>query len=105
MVSNILFHLFYFKLTQDVSFVSGSVATLMDECGSLAARNLSFLRNESSEDSGTSESVLVEEIAESLCPNDCSFNGKCVNGSCVCNKDYTAEDCSASIYLIPRILR
>ena len=78
----------------------------MDECGNLAARNLSSLRNESSEDSGTSgSSVLVEEITESLCPNDCSFNGKCVNGSCVCNKDYTADDCSASIYMIPTISR
>ena len=101
----ILSHLFHYQFTGDVSFASGSVAALMDECGSLAARNLSLLRNESSEDSGTSGSVLVDEITESLCPNDCSFNGKCVNGSCVCNKNYTAEDCSASIYLIPTISR
>ena len=101
----ILSDLLYNQFTGDVSFASGSVAALVDECGSLAARNLSFLRNESSEYSGTSGSVLVEEITESLCPNDCSFNGKCVNGSCVCNKNYTAEDCSASIYLKPTISR
>ena len=97
--------LFHYQFTGDVSFASGSVAALMDECGSLAARNLSLLRNKSSEDSGASGSVLVEEITEALCPNDCSFNGKCVNGSCVCNKNYTAEDCSASIYLTPTISR
>ena len=78
----------------------------MDECGNLAARNLSSPANESNEESGSASSVnLVQEIAESLCPNDCSFNGKCVNGSCVCNKDFTAEDCSASIYMIPTISR
>ena len=77
----------------------------MDECGSLAARNLSMFANGSSEESGPVGSVLVEEIAELLCPNDCSSNGKCVNGSCVCNKDFTADDCSASIYQIPTILR
>ena len=78
----------------------------MDQCGHLAARNLSLLANGSGEDFGSTGPVsLVQEITESLCPNDCSFNGKCVNGSCVCNKDYTAEDCSASIYIIPTISR
>lgn len=88
-----------------MSFASGGVTTLMDQCGMVAARNLSLQANESSGDSGAAASALVEEITESLCPNDCSFNGKCVNGSCVCNKDYTASDCSASIYQIPKILR
>ena len=77
----------------------------MDECGSLAARNVFMSANHTNEENGPAGSVLVEEIAELLCLNDCTFNGRCVNGSCVCNKDYTAEDCSASIYQIPTIMR
>lgn len=73
----------------------------MNECGNLAAINMSTSVN----GSGKENPILVEEISELLCPSDCSFNGKCINGSCVCNKDYTAEDCSVSIYQIPVISR
>ena len=77
----------------------------MKECGNLASRNLPIFTNTSSEENGTTGSNFVEEIAKLLCPNDCSFNGKCVNGSCVCDKDFTTDDCSASIYQIPTILK
>ena len=73
----------------------------MNECGSLAAVNMSASAN----GSGENNPISVDEIRELLCPSDCAFNGKCVNGSCVCKKDYTAEDCSVSIYQIPRISR
>ncbi|XP_022807283.1 von Willebrand factor D and EGF domain-containing protein-like isoform X1 [Stylophora pistillata] len=87
------------ELTGDLSFATGSVAILMNDCGNLAAINMS----QSSNGSGEENSISVDEISELLCPNDCTFNGKCINGSCVCNKAYTAEDCSASIYQIPTI--
>ena len=73
----------------------------MNECGNLAAVNMSSSGN----GSGEKYPISVEEISELLCPSDCTFNGKCINGSCVCNKDYTAEDCSMSIYQIPTISR
>lgn len=76
----------------------------MNECGKLGARNLSMLANHTGEKNSTVD-AFVEQVAELLCPNDCTFNGKCVNGSCVCNKDYTAEDCSLSIYQKPTISR
>ena len=98
-------YLFHFQLTGALSYSDGDVASLIDECGNLAARNLSMFANRSNEEGGPAGSVLVEEITELLCPNDCTLNGKCVNGSCVCNKDYTSEDCSQSIYQIPTILR
>lgn len=98
------FTLFFPKLTGDFSFATGSVALLMSECGELGARNLSALANYTSEET-PSVDTFVAQVAELLCPNDCTFNGKCVNGSCVCNKDYTAEDCSMSIYQIPTISR
>lgn len=80
------------------------MASLIDQCGELGARNLSKLANYSSEETPTVD-AFVEQIAELLCPNDCTFNGKCVSGSCICNKDYTAEDCSTSIFQIPIISR
>lgn len=27
------------------------------------------------------------------CPNDCHQHGRCVNGMCICDDDYTGEDC------------
>lgn len=73
----------------------------MNECGNLAAINMSTSVN----GSGKENSISFDEISELLCPNDCTFNGKCVNGSCVCNTNYTAEDCSVYVNQIPTISR
>ena len=35
-----------------------------------------------------------QEIGNSLCPNECSGNGVCSNGTCVCNKGFITADCS-----------
>lgn len=35
-----------------------------------------------------------QEIGNSLCPNQCSENGICSNGTCICNKDFITADCS-----------
>ena len=34
----------------------------------------------------------IEEITSSLCPNDCSNNGNCVNGVCNCNSGELVEN-------------
>ena len=80
------------------------MAVLVEQCGILGAKNLSMLANKSSEANHAAK-ALVEQVAELLCPNDCTLNGECVNGSCVCYKDYTASDCSVSIYQLPTISR
>ena len=77
---------------------------LTSECGYVAAINASSQKNESS-GSGQAEVSIENELTELLCPNDCAFNGDCVNGTCVCYKDYTAEDCSISIYQKPSLSR
>lgn len=92
------------EFSGDLSFASGSVAVLVEQCGILGAKNLSMLANKSSE-ANPAAKALVEQVAELLCPNDCTLNGECVNGSCVCYKDYTASDCSVSIYQLPTISR
>ncbi|XP_078371975.1 von Willebrand factor D and EGF domain-containing protein-like isoform X3 [Oculina patagonica] len=90
------------SLTGDFSFALGIAAMLTSECGYTAAINASSYKNESSNE-GQAVNPIENEIAEILCPNDCAFNGNCVNGSCVCYKDYTADDCSISIYQKPSL--
>ena len=92
-------------MTGDLSYATGGVAALINDCGNLAAVNISMYENDTNGNKPPAESALVQEITERLCPNDCTFKGKCVNGSCVCIKDFTAEDCSVSIYQIPAIFR
>lgn len=92
------------QLTGEYSFAIGIVSLLMSECGYVAAINSTQHKNGSSGEEESSSSI-GNEIAELLCPNDCTFNGKCVNATCVCNKDYTADDCSISIYQKPSISR
>lgn len=95
---------FYLQLTGEYSFAIGIVSLLVSDCGYVAAINSTHQKNESSGEVDTSSSI-ENEIAKLLCPNDCTFNGKCVNATCVCNKDYTADDCSISIYQKPSISR
>ena len=45
-----------------------------------------------------------EECAFPHCPNDCSGNGECIEGSCVCDEGFNGTDCSgtgAYIYFMP----
>ena len=33
-------------------------------------------------------------IGDSVCPNECSSHGSCVNATCQCDKGYITADCS-----------
>lgn len=90
------------QLTGDYTFAIGIVSMLTSECGYVAAINESSSKNES-DNGGQGADSIGNELAELLCPNDCAFNGDCVNGSCICNKDYTAEDCSISVNQKPSL--
>ena len=35
-----------------------------------------------------------QEIGDNACPNECSGNGACRNGTCICNNDFITADCS-----------
>ena len=84
---------------------------LMNECNDVLIRNITLPASNTTTNSTSNSTqeviipAIVEEIGQLLCPNDCASNGKCVNGSCICNKDYTAEDCSISLYQVPDISR
>ena len=34
------------------------------------------------------------EVADNICPNECSGNGNCSSGNCICNEGFITEDCS-----------
>ena len=80
---------------------------LMSDCNDAVIENITVNSNVTSNVTIPTPTIppMVEEIGELLCPNDCTFHGKCVNGSCVCDKDYTADDCSISVYQKPFISR
>lgn len=99
------------QFTGDLSFAVGAVSMLMNECNDALIKNITLPASNSTTNSTSNSTqeviipAIVEEIGQLLCPNDCASNGKCVNGSCICNKDYTAEDCSISLYQVPDISR
>ena len=67
----------------------------MNECGEIAGRNMSSYVNESSEEKPEVPTYLTK-IIEYLCPNDCTFNGRCVN---------VMDRVFAMTGLLPRIAR
>lgn len=46
---------------------------------------------------------LASFIESVVCPNECSGNGECVNGVCVCYKNFGASDCSFDLTQPPII--
>ena len=96
--------LFCFQATNDPTFAISAISVLLNNCGQIVGRNLSSYSNESEDNNqGDSSSSILSDIAQRMCPNDCSFNGKCVNGSCICNEGFTAKDCSISFGSTPSI--
>ena len=96
---------FLLQYTGDFSFATGAVSVLMDECQDVIIENITVITSETSNVTKTATPPALEKVLQLLCPNDCTINGKCINGSCVCNKNYTADDCSISIYQRPTITR
>ncbi|XP_015780130.1 PREDICTED: von Willebrand factor D and EGF domain-containing protein-like, partial [Acropora digitifera] len=93
------------EYTGDFSFVIGVVSVLINECQDVIIENMTVNTNQTNNATKPTMPPALEEVFRLLCPNDCTFNGKCVNRSCVCNKDYTADDCSISMYQKPTITR
>ncbi|PFX12492.1 von Willebrand factor D and EGF domain-containing protein [Stylophora pistillata] len=96
------------EYTGDISFAVGAVSMLMNECNDVIIENITVNSNDTGNFTAPKTPKMpptMQKIAQLLCPNDCTFNGKCVNGSCVCKKDYTAKDCSISVYQKPFIAR
>ena len=88
------------QYTGNYNFAIASATMMANECEELAIRNTTTAKNDSSE----GEKVL-KEVMDSVCPNDCAFNGNCSGGTCICAEGFTAADCSISLYQKPEIAR
>ncbi|XP_065651908.1 von Willebrand factor D and EGF domain-containing protein-like [Hydra vulgaris] len=69
--------------------VESAINNLKSVCGELTLRNLSYWVNVGGKVVGPST-----KIADSMCPNECSGNGACKSGSCICNSGFITADCS-----------
>ncbi|OWF38191.1 von Willebrand factor D and EGF domain-containing protein [Mizuhopecten yessoensis] len=46
---------------------------------------------------------IAQQIKEITCPNECSGHGQCDNGTCICNPNFGAADCSIDVRVPPHI--
>ncbi|XP_052063239.1 uncharacterized protein LOC127702954 isoform X1 [Mytilus californianus] len=79
------------KAAGDTSFMSTTLDTMLTAAKVELERNQT-LKEETTEDGRT----LLEKLTSLLCLNNCSSNGNCINGICVCNSMFGGEDCSKS---------
>ena len=64
---------------------------MQDACEEIALKNITLWKKD------PTKNYTLEpptEIGNTLCPNLCSGNGKCVNASCICNSGFDSADCS-----------
>ncbi|XP_035689594.1 von Willebrand factor D and EGF domain-containing protein-like [Branchiostoma floridae] len=80
------------KATEDFQFADIVVQRVQEDCADKAYNNVSLYETN---ENGTA--VPPAFITENLCPRQCSNQGRCVNGSCECNKGYESADCSIQI--------
>lgn len=90
----------FVQATGDVFWVESAFEALKSSCQFEVVKNYSAYEKDE-------EGNLVPptKITEKLCPNDCSFQGNCSNGTCVCNEGFVAADCSMRYDEIPRLFR
>ncbi|EDO29219.1 predicted protein [Nematostella vectensis] len=90
---------FDLKASGNKEFASSIVTSVMTLCADKAYKNMSLYEKD---DDGVLRPPKV--ITENLCPNECSNHGNCSNSTCICDKGYTAADCSMSINTIPELM-
>jgi len=70
------------------------LATLTAIQSMTAQCKITIANDEDSTNSTEENSSSTSYLVQSLCPNDCNGNGKCIQAECVCNANYGAVDCS-----------
>ncbi|XP_041351664.1 uncharacterized protein LOC121370476 [Gigantopelta aegis] len=69
-------------------FLEETLDDLMEECITNIDQDPTFQTNQQAK-------MVAKEVKDLSCnPVDCSGNGQCVEGSCVCTADYVGADCS-----------
>ncbi|ESO98588.1 hypothetical protein LOTGIDRAFT_238999 [Lottia gigantea] len=90
--SNIIRHKRLKRLSGTEAFALSSISTVSSQCLYEARMNRT-LREEKVEDSKS----LLELVKEVSCPGECSDQGRCAKGKCICNTGYIGSDCSVSL--------
>lgn len=82
-----------------MKFAGAAFDSMKESCEEVALKNISLYEQDAS-----GKLQPPEKIGKNLCPGDCSGHGKCVNRTCICEKDYTSDDCSMNIKAVPELL-
>lgn len=88
------------KITGDVFWVESAFESLKSSCQFQAVKNYSAYEKDES-----GNLVPPAKVTQLLCPNDCSSQGNCTNGTCICNEGYVSADCSMRFDEIPQLFR
>ncbi|KAJ8310254.1 hypothetical protein KUTeg_012119 [Tegillarca granosa] len=86
-VENCIFDL---NVTGVTKWAEDALDAVTHQCIHEAEKNTT-LQNTTIIEGGQSIADVIKEIT---CPNDCSDNGKCVNGTCHCKEGFGGSDCS-----------
>lgn len=79
------------QITDDYTFSSSAVSAMKSSCEDTLLTNISYWKSDAS---GNGTLAPPVEIMEIQCPGLCSGHGQCVNGTCLCDPDFTSNDCS-----------
>ena len=74
---------------------------MVSACKEILYTNVSYWEKSSSNNSTLQAPKQLEQIS---CPGLCSGNGRCINGSCLCNPGYQSEDCSVNVTKGPSLI-
>ena len=98
----------YLKVTDQKFWSSSALSTFQLQCDeAILEEHVRSIANETEtiQSDGTqavSDTLfLVPEVISITCPGDCSGNGTCVQGGCVCNEGRTGIDCSLRTNQVP----
>ena len=69
-------------------------------CEEIFFKNMSYWKPNLNKN-GTMEPP--SDLQKEMCPGMCSGNGICINSTCKCNEQFTADDCSVTKKSPPRI--
>ncbi|XP_021375788.1 von Willebrand factor D and EGF domain-containing protein-like [Mizuhopecten yessoensis] len=89
------------KISGGSEFLKATVESLKSSCLVEASRFENLTTQGSENSNGT---TFLDELLELSCPNDCSENGNCTNGKCVCYTGFYGEECALERDTIPEIL-
>ncbi|CAC5375040.1 TN [Mytilus coruscus] len=85
------------EVAGDTTFLSDTINTMVTRIMTELVKTESLYTQKSSDGSQT----LLEYFASALCLNNCSDNGICKSGVCMCDNGHLGEDCSYTTSLPP----